>query len=87
MINGSYVIIRDQIFYIEKHHNSGYEEKTMSNQNIAIKNKRLYCGYCEANPLIEIPIGLDLTSSSGTEFVRNVRCTICKNIGKVRLRQ
>ncbi len=54
------------------------------NQNLAYKEERLYCKYCKAMPIINIPENVDLSSPSSEKFVRNVRCTICKNIGYVR---
>ena len=56
----------------------------MNNQNTHVHLEKLYCQYCEMNPTIEIPDNVDLKSDSSNEFVRNVRCTICKTIGNVR---
>lgn len=56
----------------------------MNNQNTHVNLEKLYCQYCEMNPTIEIPDDVDLKSDSSNEFVRNVRCTICKTIGNVR---
>ena len=56
----------------------------MNNQNIAFRIERLYCKYCKLTPAIEVPHNIDLTSPASDEFVKNVRCTICKNIGYVR---
>ena len=46
--------------------------------------EKLYCKYCKLTPTIEVPYNIDLTSPASDEFVKNVRCTICKNIGYVR---
>ena len=54
------------------------------NQNLSFKEERLYCKNCKEMPIIVIPKDVDLSSPSSEEFVRNVRCTICKNIGYVR---
>ena len=56
----------------------------MNNQNISFRMEKLYCKYCKLTPTIEVPSNIDLTSTSSDEFVENVRCTICKNIGYVR---
>ena len=55
----------------------------MNNQNVQVRLEKLYCHYCEMNPTIEVPYNIDLKSDSSNEFVRNVRCTICKTIGNV----
>lgn len=55
----------------------------MTNQNISSRIERLYCKNCKMNPEIEIPINMDLISPASENFVRNVRCTICKTIGDV----
>lgn len=54
------------------------------NQNIAFRHEKLYCDYCKAAPTIEVPNNIDFSSPAGDEFVENVRCAICKNIGYVR---
>jgi hypothetical protein len=54
------------------------------NQNTIFRNEKLYCNYCKDKPTIEIPNNIDLSLSTSNEFVENVRCTICKNIGYVR---
>jgi hypothetical protein len=54
------------------------------NRNLSFRRVKLYCRYCKSTPTIEIPENVDLTSPSSEEFVGNVRCTICKNIGDVR---
>ena len=50
----------------------------------AVREEILYCKYCKGNPTIEIPDNIDLTSPSSENFVENLKCTICKNIGYVR---
>ena len=54
------------------------------NQNIVFRHEKLYCDYCKAVPTIEVPNNIDFSSSTSDEFVGNIRCTICKNIGYVR---
>jgi len=54
------------------------------NQTLAFRKEKLYCKYCKATPTIEIPSAIDLLSPTSDDFVENVRCTICKNIGYVR---
>ena len=54
------------------------------NQNIIFRREKMYCKYCKDTPTIEIPSNIDLSSRISNEFVGNVRCTICKNIGYVR---
>ena len=54
------------------------------NQNLELRREKLYCKYCQGTPTIEIPSNIDLSLSTSDEFVLNVRCTICKNIGYVR---
>jgi len=54
------------------------------NQTHVFRKEKLYCKYCKAAPTIEIPSFIDLSSPTSDEFVENVRCTICKNVGYVR---
>jgi len=54
------------------------------NQNIVFRKEKMHCDYCEAAPTIEVPINMDLSSPTSDEFMENVRCTICKNIGNIR---
>jgi len=53
-------------------------------QNLELRREKLYCKYCQSTPTIEISNNIDLSSSTSDEFVGNIRCTICKNIGYVR---
>ena len=53
-------------------------------QDLALRREKLYCKYCKGNPAIKIPQNVNLASPSSDEFVENVRCTICKNIGYVK---
>jgi len=57
---------------------------TVMNQTFGLRNEKLYCNYCKATPTIQIPSNIDLSSPTSDEFVENVRCTICKNVGYVR---
>ena len=54
------------------------------NQNIAFRNEKLYCDHCESTATIKVPDNIDLSSPTSDEFIKNVRCTICKDIGYVR---
>lgn len=54
-------------------------------QTLEIRKEKLYCTFCKGKPTIEIPINMDLLSPSSHEFVENIKCTICKNIGYVRV--
>ena len=54
------------------------------NQNVIFRREKMYCKYCKDTPTIEVPNNIDLSSPISNEFVENVRCTICKNIGYVR---
>ncbi|MFB5647595.1 MAG: hypothetical protein ACE5RO_05600, partial [Candidatus Nitrosomaritimum yanchengensis] len=56
----------------------------LMNPMIIFRKQKLYCKYCKAMPTIDIPSNIDLASPSSAEFVENVRCTICKNVGYVR---
>jgi hypothetical protein len=53
------------------------------NQTLDLRKEKLYCSYCKTTPTIEIPTDIDLSSPTSDEFVENIRCTICKNIGYV----
>ena len=54
------------------------------NQNITVRKVKLYCKYCKGTPTVEIPHDFDLSLDSSSNFLENVRCTICKNIGYVK---
>lgn len=54
------------------------------NQNITFRKEKLYCKYYKGTPTIQISKHIDLSSPSSDEFVDDVRCTICKNVGYVR---
>ena len=53
-------------------------------QYFAFEEERLFCKFCKGMALIDIPKNIDLSSPTSEEFVRNARCTICKNIGYLR---
>lgn len=46
-----------------------------------VRKIKLHCKYCRTSPTVEIPDEIDLSSPLGDEFVGNIRCTICKNVG------
>ena len=46
--------------------------------------KKFYCTCCKGFPVIDIPKNMGLVLHIDNEFVENVKCTICKNIGYVR---
>ena len=63
-----------------------YQKKRILNSmsQISTKEKKLYCSHCKGSPTIEIPNEVDVSLPSSNEFVENIRCTICKEVGYVR---
>jgi len=53
-------------------------------QTLELRKEKLYCKYCKGTPTIEIPNKIDLSLPTSDEFIENVRCAICKNIGYVK---